>query len=114
MAYRVARAEQETWLGRRFGLQSDKIFGDVGRVLSENDNPNVMHKFAIAYGRLSMALPYVAYHTVSILSLHALFPIEDCSKKKRTNPFSRLTPPSWPTVLSPSVEPREINSLLVC
>lgn len=57
--------------GRRFDLQSDKLFGDVGRVLSENDNPNDMYKFAIAYGRLSMTLPYIAYHTVSMLFLLA-------------------------------------------
>ncbi|KAE9993217.1 hypothetical protein EG327_006018 [Venturia inaequalis] len=58
-------ADKEPGWGRRFDVQSDKIFGDVGRVLSQNDDTNDMYKFANAYGRLSMTLPYIAYHTVA-------------------------------------------------
>ena len=61
--------------GRRFDVQSDKSFGDAGRILLESPNTDHMYKFAIAYGRLSTALPYIAYHTVDAIIM--AFGIED-------------------------------------
>ena len=52
--------------GRRFDLKSDKLFGDAGRMLLESTNGDE-YKFAIAYGRLCTALPYIAYHTVAAI-----------------------------------------------
>jgi hypothetical protein len=53
--------------GHRFDAESDKLFGDAGELLDVNGNSDDMYKFAIAYGRLSMALPYIAYHTVDAI-----------------------------------------------
>jgi hypothetical protein len=53
--------------GHRFDTESDKLFGETGELLGKNRNSDDMYKFAIAYGRLSMALPYIAYHTVDAI-----------------------------------------------
>lgn len=54
--------------GREFDYKSDMLLGDVGRILtSRNGMSEDMYKFAIAYGRLSMSLPYIAYHTVDAI-----------------------------------------------
>jgi len=66
---------KEPGWGRRFDVQSDKLFGDAGRILLESPNTDDMYKFAIAYGRLSTALPYIAYHTVDAIIM--AFGIED-------------------------------------
>jgi hypothetical protein len=58
---------KEPGWGRRFDVQSDKLFGDAGRILLASLNTDDMYKFAIAYGRLSMALPYIAYHTIDAI-----------------------------------------------
>ncbi|KAK6349521.1 hypothetical protein TWF696_005806 [Orbilia brochopaga] len=55
--------------GPQFDIKSDKLLGDAGRILLENPSQDSMYKFAIAYGRLSMSLPYVAYHTVDAIIL---------------------------------------------
>ena len=52
--------------GRCFDIVSDRLFGDAGRILSVSTNGE-KYKFAIAYGRLCTALPYVAYHTVAAI-----------------------------------------------
>lgn len=58
---------KEPGWGRRFDIRSDKLFGDIGRILSNNTDSDELYKFAIAYGRLSVALPYITYHTVDAI-----------------------------------------------
>jgi hypothetical protein len=58
---------KEPGWGHRFDVQSDKLFGDAGRILLASLNTDDMYKFAIAYGRLSMALPFIAYHTIDAI-----------------------------------------------
>ncbi|KAH8692036.1 hypothetical protein BGW36DRAFT_363050 [Talaromyces proteolyticus] len=53
--------------GHRFDVESDRLFGEAGSILAQKRNADNMYKFAIAYGRLSMALPYIAYHTIDAI-----------------------------------------------
>jgi hypothetical protein len=54
--------------GREFDHMSDTLLGDAGEILaSRGGTSQDMYKFAIAYGRLSMGLPYIAYHTVDAI-----------------------------------------------
>ncbi|POR36008.1 Uncharacterized protein TPAR_03812 [Tolypocladium paradoxum] len=63
----LADDKQPGW-GREFDLQSDMLLGQAGEVLSERGGiSDDMYKFAIAYGRLSMGLPYIAYHTMDAI-----------------------------------------------
>jgi hypothetical protein len=63
-------ADKDPGWGRRFDVESDRLFGEAGELLSQDGNGvDNMYKFAIAYGRLSMALPYIAYHTVDAIIL---------------------------------------------
>jgi hypothetical protein len=64
---RLLAENKEPGWGRRFDEESDKLFGEAGEILSKNGNSDDMYKFAIAYGRLSMALPYIAYHTIAAI-----------------------------------------------
>jgi hypothetical protein len=55
--------------GRRFDQESDMLFGQAGDILvaqggGVNDDA---YRFCIAYGRMSMGLPYVAYHAVNAI-----------------------------------------------
>jgi hypothetical protein len=59
-----ALSKERGW-GRRLDLKSDQLFGDAGRILAEGTNAADRYNFAIAYGRLSTTLPYIAYHTVA-------------------------------------------------
>ena len=60
-------AKKPGW-GREFDRKSDALFGDAGEILYRRGELNQdAYKFAIAYGRLSMGLPYVAYHTVDAI-----------------------------------------------
>ncbi|KHN95531.1 uncharacterized protein MAM_06588 [Metarhizium album ARSEF 1941] len=63
----LAPGKEPGW-GRRFDRRSDDLFRQAGELLGRQGRitPDV-YRFAIAYGRLSMALPYVAYHTVDAL-----------------------------------------------
>lgn len=49
--------------------KSDMILGQVGDILlqSRESSTDDMYKFAVAYGRLSMSLPYIAYHTIDAI-----------------------------------------------
>ncbi|KAF3904433.1 hypothetical protein ABW21_db0208213 [Orbilia brochopaga] len=60
---------KEPGWGAQFDAKSDKLLGDAGRVLLESPSQDSMYKFAIAYGRLSMSLPYIAYHTIDAIIL---------------------------------------------
>lgn len=54
--------------GREFDFKSDSLFSDAGKILgSKSGISDDMYKFSIAYGRLSMSLPYIAYHTVDAI-----------------------------------------------
>ncbi|KAH8198639.1 hypothetical protein TruAng_007180 [Truncatella angustata] len=54
--------------GREFDHKSDMLLGKAGRILARrSDISEDMYKFMIAYGRLSMGLPYVAYHTIDAI-----------------------------------------------
>ncbi|KAI0873259.1 hypothetical protein GGS24DRAFT_501962 [Hypoxylon argillaceum] len=54
--------------GREFDHMSDMLLGDAGEILaSRGGTSEDMYKFAIAYGRLSMGLPYIAYHTIDAI-----------------------------------------------
>jgi hypothetical protein len=66
--------------GREFDKKSDMLFGQAGEIL-EAQGESVgedAYRFCIAYGRLSMGLPYVAYHAVDaiIMALGAIGPEE--------------------------------------
>lgn len=72
------REESKTpgW-GRRFDEESDKLLGEAGGILSERGEVcETAYRFLIAYGRLSMGLPYIAYHTVDaiVMTFGALAP----------------------------------------
>ncbi|KAK8912400.1 hypothetical protein VCV18_012588 [Metarhizium anisopliae] len=59
--------------GGEFDEKSDYLFRQVGELLYTSSRadtstgwriPKEVYRFAIAYGRLSMSLPYIAYHTI--------------------------------------------------
>ncbi|OKL56404.1 hypothetical protein UA08_08052 [Talaromyces atroroseus] len=58
---------REPGWGRRFDAESDRLFGEAGTILESNGNTDDIYKFAIAFGRLSMGLPYIAHHTVDAI-----------------------------------------------
>ncbi|KAJ4303192.1 hypothetical protein N0V90_002085 [Kalmusia sp. IMI 367209] len=59
--------KQPGW-GREFDHKSDMLLGDAGTILSRRDQIcDDTYRFTIAYGRLSMSLPYIAYHTVDAI-----------------------------------------------
>lgn len=58
---------KEPGWGRRFDAESDRLFGEAATLLEKNGNVDDMYKFAIAYGRLSNGLPYIAYHTIDAI-----------------------------------------------
>jgi hypothetical protein len=60
---------KEPGWGRRFDAESDKLFGEAGKILERNGKADDIYKFAIAFGRLSMGLPYIAHHTVDAIIL---------------------------------------------
>jgi hypothetical protein len=54
--------------GRYFDEKSDALLKQAGEILGSKDGiTEEVYKFAIAYGRLSMALPYIAYHTIDAI-----------------------------------------------
>ncbi|KAG5932300.1 hypothetical protein E4U53_001391 [Claviceps sorghi] len=57
--------------GRRFDFQSDLLLKRAGDLLGSSGGgiSDDVYKFAIAYGRLSMGLPYVAYHAIDAIIL---------------------------------------------
>lgn len=64
--------------GRDFDYRSDTLLEDAGKILaSKGGISEEMYKFAIAYGRLSMSLPFIAYHTIDaiIMAFGALPPL---------------------------------------
>lgn len=63
--------------GREFDCTSDMLFGEAGEMLAaKNGISEDAYKFTVAYGRLSMSLPYIAYHTVDaiIMAFGAIAP----------------------------------------
>ncbi|KAI1483057.1 hypothetical protein F4774DRAFT_427499 [Daldinia eschscholtzii] len=63
--------------GREFDRKSDMLLGEAGRILeNRGDITEDTYKFMIAYGRLSMGLPYIAYHTIDaiIMAFGAIYP----------------------------------------
>lgn len=51
--------------GREFDAQSDALFSKAGEILETRGGISEdMYRFTVAYGRLSMGLPYIAYHTM--------------------------------------------------
>ncbi|OAQ85981.1 hypothetical protein VFPBJ_00021 [Purpureocillium lilacinum] len=60
-------ATEPGW-GDRFDARSDALLGLAGEILAARNAPKEdMYKFAIAWGRLSMTLPFVAYHTIDAI-----------------------------------------------
>ncbi|KAJ3572971.1 hypothetical protein NPX13_g4864 [Xylaria arbuscula] len=54
--------------GREFDRMSDTLMGEAGEILGRQGGVlEDAYKFAIAYGRLSMGLPYIAYHTIDAI-----------------------------------------------
>ncbi|KAJ6443744.1 Major facilitator superfamily transporter [Purpureocillium lavendulum] len=64
---KLLSATEPGW-GNDFDVQSDALLGEAGEILANRDAPKAdMYKFAIAWGRMSMTLPFVAYHTVDAI-----------------------------------------------
>ncbi|KAI1754461.1 hypothetical protein F4782DRAFT_544764 [Xylaria castorea] len=65
--------------GREFDRRPDALLGAAGDVLANGTRRSEdMYHFIIAYGRLSMGLPYIAYHTIDAIIMtfgivHPLF-----------------------------------------
>ncbi|UNI23587.1 hypothetical protein JDV02_009397 [Purpureocillium takamizusanense] len=60
--------DMEPGWGDRFDARSDALLGRAGEILAARTAPKEdMYKFAIAWGRLSMTLPFVAYHTIDAI-----------------------------------------------
>lgn len=56
--------------GRDYDAKSDRLFSEAGEILVNRGGISEdAYKFAIAYGRLCMGLPYIAYHTVNAIIL---------------------------------------------
>lgn len=54
--------------GREFDEKSDALLKKAGELLGKGGRiTDEVYKFAIAYGRLSMSLPYIAYHTIDAI-----------------------------------------------
>ncbi|KAG6004628.1 hypothetical protein E4U21_000904 [Claviceps maximensis] len=56
--------------GRRFDNKSDLMLKQAGEMLGSAGGSGItddVYKFAIAYGRLSIGLPYIAYHAVDAI-----------------------------------------------
>lgn len=65
----LAQGKKPGW-GRAFDEKSDALFGQAGEILLGigNSSDEVLG-FTIAFGHLSMALPYVAYHAIDAIIL---------------------------------------------
>ena len=65
--FRNVGNEKPGW-GREFDYKSDMLLGEAGEILSRRGSVGEdAYRFTIAYGRLSMSLPYIAYHTVDAI-----------------------------------------------
>ena len=63
----LSHGKKPGW-GVEFDERSDELFGKAGRILSMHESDwTGIYRFGIAYGRLSMTLPYIAYHTVDAI-----------------------------------------------
>jgi len=63
----LAEDKKPGW-GKDFDEQSDILLGKAGHIMGDKGGiSDGLYKFAIAYGRLSMSLPYIAYHTVDAI-----------------------------------------------
>lgn len=79
----LSACKKEGW-GCEFDRKSDDLFRRVGELLNSDGCieaegrmfiPKEVYLFAIAYGRLSMTLPYIAYHTIgAIILTHGIAP----------------------------------------
>ncbi|KAK2612250.1 hypothetical protein QQS21_001676 [Conoideocrella luteorostrata] len=62
--------DKEPGWGRTFDKKSDVLFGRVGEIFSARGGiTDEVFEFAIAYGHLSMGLPYIAYHAIDAIIL---------------------------------------------
>lgn len=71
--------------GREFDHKSDMLFSKAGEILASRSGiSDDMYKFVTAYGRLSMGLPYIAYHAVDaiIMGYGALNPVEQSGSEE--------------------------------
>lgn len=65
---RLLEEGKEPGWGREFDIKSDKLLGEAGEILAARDGiSDDVYKFTAAYGRLTMALPYIAYHTIAAI-----------------------------------------------
>jgi len=65
----LQRDKKPGW-GLEFDEKSDALLGQAGEILSSEEfSDEQLYRFAIAYGRLSMGVPYIAYHTVDAIIL---------------------------------------------
>ncbi|KAI0474341.1 hypothetical protein F4859DRAFT_87306 [Xylaria cf. heliscus] len=54
--------------GREFDRRSDALLEAAGDILANGTHKSeALYHFSVAYGRLSMGLPYIAYHTVNAI-----------------------------------------------
>jgi hypothetical protein len=64
----LLRADKAPGWGREFDYRSDMLLQEAGTILKGRGGVvEDTYRFTIAYGRLSMSLPYVAYHTVDAI-----------------------------------------------
>ncbi|KAK5991616.1 hypothetical protein PT974_09901 [Cladobotryum mycophilum] len=61
-------ADKQRGWGHEFDAQSDMLLSQAGEILAKRGGISEdMYEFAIAYGKLSMSLPYIAYHTIDAI-----------------------------------------------
>ena len=71
--------KQPGW-GREFDYKSDMLLGNAGTILAGRGGISEdVYRFVIAYGRLGMGLPYIAYHTVDaiIMAFGTISPLQN-------------------------------------
>lgn len=67
--------------GREHDAKSDLLFSEAGDILENRGGISEhTYRFAIAYGRLCMGLPYIAYHTVDAIIM-AFGPIREAEEQ---------------------------------
>ncbi|KAI1422212.1 hypothetical protein F5Y12DRAFT_800014 [Xylaria sp. FL1777] len=70
--------------GREFDHKSDMLLGEAGEILARRGEISEdTYKFAVAYGILSMGMPYIAYHTIDAIIM--TFGVDDSHSDSTDN-----------------------------
>ena len=98
--------------GKEFDQRSDKLLGDAGNILAQKGGiTEEVYKFAIAYGRLSMGLPYIAYHTIdAIIMTYGLVSENGNGVSVKREEHALPSPPAEETVETPVEGPHSSPS----